>query len=64
MSPESSGESERKHWESVHTCPNCGYVINLENIDLRTMTTGIISCPKCDWSGSIEIEIIEKRPTE
>ena len=45
-------------WESVHVCPNCGYVINLADIDLRAITTGIVSCPRCDWAGKIEIQIV------
>lgn len=40
----------RKQWESAHTCPRCGNVINLEEINLRTIATGIIACPKCEWS--------------
>lgn len=40
----------RKQWESGRKCFQCGYVINLGEIDLRTITTGIIACPKCDWS--------------
>jgi len=38
-------------WESVHTCWQYRHVINLEKIDLRVIATGIIDCPKCDWSG-------------
>jgi ribosomal protein L37AE/L43A len=57
MSPQSRDQSEKKQWESVHTCPKCGFVINLEEIDLRAIATGIISCPKCDWSGLVVIEI-------
>jgi ribosomal protein L37AE/L43A len=53
-----------KQWESVHVCPQCGHPINLKDIGLPETSTGIIACSKCDWSGSIEIEIIKKRATE
>ena len=51
--------NEGKSWESVHICPKCGHVINLAEIDLRTITTGIVECPLCGWSGRIEIQIVE-----
>ena len=53
MNPES-------RWESVHICSQCGYVLNLDQIDLKAATTGIAVCPSCDWSGQINIQIIEK----
>jgi ribosomal protein L37AE/L43A len=55
---------DSKQWESVHVCPQCGHVIRLKDIGLPETSTGIIACPECDWSGSIEIEIIEKKPKE
>ena len=51
--------NEGTNWESVHICPKCGQVINLAEIDLKTITTGIVECPRCEWIGPIEIEIIE-----
>jgi ribosomal protein L37AE/L43A len=53
------GEGTQR-WESVHVCPNCGHVINLAELDLRAITTGIVTCPNCDWSGQIEIQIIDQ----
>jgi hypothetical protein len=41
-----------KHWEKVHLCPGCGFVINLAEIDLRAITTGILLCSRCEWSGT------------
>jgi hypothetical protein len=51
---------------SVHACPKCGHALNLSDIDLRTITTGIVNRPHCDWSGPIEIQVFEtaKRPNE
>ena len=51
-------EPEAQHWESVHVCPSCTNVINLAEMDLRAITTGIVSCPRCEWSGAIEIKIV------
>jgi predicted RNA-binding Zn-ribbon protein involved in translation (DUF1610 family) len=60
--PENSGVEQ---WESVHRCPKCGHVVNMADIDLRAISTGIIACPKCDWSGPVTIEIVEgEKPSE
>ena len=45
-----------------HVCPNCGHIINLAELDLRAITTGIVSCPTCDWSGQIEIQVVDQVP--
>jgi predicted RNA-binding Zn-ribbon protein involved in translation (DUF1610 family) len=62
MTAHASDDREWQHWESVHVCPNCGNVINLAELDLRAITTGIVTCPSCDWSGQIEIEVIQQVP--
>jgi hypothetical protein len=55
-----SGEGDgQRRWESVHVCPKCAFAINLAQIDLRTVTTGIVECPRCEWVGPIEIQIAE-----
>ena len=46
-------------WKSVHICPSCGHIVRLEEVDLRTMTTGIVECPKCHWEGRIEIQVAD-----
>jgi predicted RNA-binding Zn-ribbon protein involved in translation (DUF1610 family) len=58
----SPNEQDRQSWESVHVCPNCGQVINLAELDLKAITTGIVTCPSCDWSGQIEIQIVDQVP--
>jgi predicted RNA-binding Zn-ribbon protein involved in translation (DUF1610 family) len=60
MSTDSPDLNRKKQWESAHRCPQCSHVINLEEIDLRAITTGIITCPKCGWSGQVSIEIVEE----
>ena len=59
MSPHASGAREKKHWESAHVCPKCTHILNLAEIDLKTITTGVVSCPNCDWSGPIEIRMVD-----
>jgi hypothetical protein len=51
-------------WESVHICPRCEHILSLEEMDLRTITTGIVECPKCQWAGPIEIQVtdLHRRP--
>jgi uncharacterized paraquat-inducible protein A len=56
--PEPSGET---HWESVHKCPQCGYERNLAKLDLRETTTGIATCPRCEGSGQIDLQIVPKQ---
>jgi predicted RNA-binding Zn-ribbon protein involved in translation (DUF1610 family) len=47
-----------KQPESAHVCPQCGTPILIEDIGLRETTSGIVTCPKCDWSGKIDIRIV------
>ena len=54
-----------KQWDSVHRCPECGHMLNLRDIDLMGVTTGIVDCPNCERTGSIEIQIVEReKPAE
>jgi len=48
-----------RHFESVHFYAKCGHSLNLEMIDLMAITTGIIECPNCDFSGPIEIRVVD-----
>jgi transcription elongation factor Elf1 len=54
----------KKHWESAHVCPRCGHVLNLADIDLKAITTGVADCPNCDWSGPIAIRILDDKTSE
>jgi len=63
MSPQSLPPDRRTPLQSVHTCPQCGFSINLKNIGLREGATGIVTCPKCEWTGPVEIQIVEKEPS-
>jgi ribosomal protein L37AE/L43A len=59
MSPQSSAPDGDKQWESVHLCPKCGHPLDLEEMDLEAVTTGIATCPKCDWASPINLKIVQ-----
>lgn len=50
-------------WESAHVCPKCGFSVGLKNLGLRVGATGVVTCPKCDWSGPVEIGVVMDRAT-
>lgn len=52
----------RKLKKSVHRCPKCAFEIDLKDLGLRRSTTGLVTCPKCEWSGPVNIGIAEKEP--
>jgi len=49
-----------RRWESAHVCPQCGFLMALAELGLRGSTTGLVTCPKCDLSGPIEIRVINR----
>jgi len=59
MDSASNNPNHPAHWESVHICPRCGHILNLEEIDLKAITTGIVECPNCDWQGPVEIQVTD-----
>jgi len=42
---DSADQHDGESWESVHICPRCGHIINLSELDLRAVTTGIEGPP-------------------
>jgi transcription elongation factor Elf1 len=60
MTNQTRDENQRKLLDSMHICPQCGHAIRLNDIDLKAVTTGIVVCSKCDWSGQIQIQIVER----
>jgi predicted RNA-binding Zn-ribbon protein involved in translation (DUF1610 family) len=45
---------------SAHVCPQCGFSIDLKDLGLRGSATGLVTCPKCEWSGPVNIKIVPK----
>ncbi len=60
MTSQSTANNGRGELESVHKCPKCGHLINLDETDLRVIATGMISCPNCKWFGPVRITITEE----
>jgi len=53
--------SEEKEWEHAHLCPKCGHILGPELIELNSIVLGVITCPKCEWSGPINLQIVQKK---
>jgi uncharacterized paraquat-inducible protein A len=56
-------KEKRQPKASAHVCPQCGFAIDLKNLGLREGATGLVTCPKCDGSGSVTIGIVPKDST-
>jgi hypothetical protein len=54
----------KKDWEHVHLCPKCGHALHPDQIELGSIVLGVITCPKCEWSGPINLQIVEKKASE
>jgi ssDNA-binding Zn-finger/Zn-ribbon topoisomerase 1 len=52
--------SEKSEWKSVHKCPKCGHELSLAKLNLYETTTGIVTCPKCKWSGQVDLRIVPR----
>jgi len=46
-------------WEHAHQCRKCGYVVAVDDIDPNVITLGVITCPKCETSGPINVAIVQ-----
>jgi predicted RNA-binding Zn-ribbon protein involved in translation (DUF1610 family) len=57
MINQSTDGENRVQWESVHKCPKCGHLVNLDETNLRVISTGMIHCPNCNWFGPVHIKI-------
>jgi predicted RNA-binding Zn-ribbon protein involved in translation (DUF1610 family) len=64
MVAQQSGKDDRKLKASAHVCPQCGFSINLKDLGLREGATGLVTCPKCDWSGPVAIRIVHKESAD
>lgn len=53
----SVGTSAR--WEHTHQCRKCGHVIRIDDIDPKVITTGVVTCPKCEMSGPVNVKILQ-----
>lgn len=46
-------------WEHAHECKVCGHVVRIDDIDANVITSGIVSCQRCDASGPVNVKIAE-----
>ena len=49
------------YWDHVHQCGACGHAVRIDEIDLKIITAGVITCPKCESSGPINVQIMDER---
>ena len=54
-------KAEKKRWEQSHQCRGCGYVVRLSDIELKVIMAGVITCPKCETSGPINVVILDEK---
>ena len=54
----------KKDWEHVHLCLKCGHTLDPDQIELGAIILGVITCPKCEWSGPINLRIVERQNPE
>lgn len=48
-------------WEHTHQCRKCGHVVRIDDIDRRMIAMGVITCPKCESAGPINVAIIQMK---
>jgi DNA-directed RNA polymerase subunit M/transcription elongation factor TFIIS len=51
----------RKDWEHIHVCPKCRHILHPDEIELGSIVLGVMTCPKCEWSGPINLQIVERK---
>ena len=55
------GIAPKTLWEHVHQCGVCGHSIRIDRIDLKVIAAGVITCPKCETSGPVNVKILDER---
>ena len=48
-------------WEHAHQCRNCGHLVRVDDIDPKTIATGVVTCARCDTSGPINVKIVQMK---
>jgi DNA-directed RNA polymerase subunit RPC12/RpoP len=48
-------------WEHVHQCGTCGHPTRIDHIELKIIAAGVITCPKCEFSGPINVKIVDEK---
>jgi hypothetical protein len=56
-----SGPATNTSWDHVHQCNVCGHSIRIDQIALKIIAAGVITCPKCESSGPVNVKIMNER---
>jgi predicted RNA-binding Zn-ribbon protein involved in translation (DUF1610 family) len=59
MTAQRPGKDGKKLKASAHVCSQCGFSINLKDLGVRGGATGLVTCPNCNWSGPVNIQIVD-----
>jgi hypothetical protein len=51
-------------WEHVHQCPQCEHIVKAEDIPRPAIISGVMTCPNCEWSGPMNVQIVKESSTE
>jgi transcription elongation factor Elf1 len=51
----------RAEFQHSHQCRNCNYVVRGAEVDLKAISTGLITCPNCEVTGPINIQILSNK---
>jgi ssDNA-binding Zn-finger/Zn-ribbon topoisomerase 1 len=62
MATQDTDRDARQLKVSAHVCPQCGFSVDLKDLGFRGSATGLVTCPKCEWSGPVTIGIVPKEP--
>ncbi len=60
MTNQATAGNVKGELESVHQCSKRGYLVNLDETDLRVIATGMISCPNCNRLSPVHIKIVNQ----
>ena len=50
--------ANRKPMAYAHRCPSCGTVVAGRDIDTKAVATGVITCPRCESSGPMRLQVL------
>jgi uncharacterized paraquat-inducible protein A len=56
------GHDRESRWEHAHQCSQCEHVVKGSEIPHQSIATGIMTCPRCEWSGPINVQIVPAEP--
>jgi predicted RNA-binding Zn-ribbon protein involved in translation (DUF1610 family) len=60
MDAQQPDKNRRQLKASAHLCPQCGHAISLKGLALLERSMGLITCPQCNWSGPVDIGVVEQ----